>query len=144
VGARGGGAPGGAGAGRAADGGGADRVAFLGAVSDDELLDLYAGALAVVYAPFDEDYGYVTLEAFLSAKPVITATDSGGVLEFVEDGVNGCITDPSPEALAAAMAALDDNRSRTASLGEAGMARARQVTWDGVVERLVGEGARQA
>ena len=36
------------------------------------------------YAPFDEDYGYVTLEAFLARKPVITTTDAGGTLEFVE------------------------------------------------------------
>ena len=55
-----------------------DRVTFLGAVDDRTLLDLYAGALGVVYAPFDEDFGYVTLEAFLARKPVITATDAGG------------------------------------------------------------------
>ena len=55
-----------------------DRVRFLGAISDDELLALYAGALAVAYVPFDEDFGYVTLEAFLARKPVITASDSGG------------------------------------------------------------------
>ena len=38
---------------------------FAGSASGDELVELYAGALAVIYAPFDEDYGYVTLEAFL-------------------------------------------------------------------------------
>ena len=48
-------------------------------------------ALAVVYPPFDEDFGYVTLEAFLARKPVITATDSGGPNEFVVDGVNGFV-----------------------------------------------------
>jgi glycosyltransferase involved in cell wall biosynthesis len=46
-----------------------DRVVFAGAIGGDELINLYAGALAVVYAPFDEDYGYVTLESFLCAKP---------------------------------------------------------------------------
>ncbi len=40
--------------------------------------ELYKDALAVVYPPYDEDFGYVTLEAFLSRKPVVTCTDSGG------------------------------------------------------------------
>ena len=44
----------------------ADRITFLGNVGDDDLIGLYAGALAVVYPPFDEDFGYVTLEAFLA------------------------------------------------------------------------------
>ncbi|MCR4375268.1 MAG: glycosyltransferase family 4 protein, partial [Acidobacteria bacterium] len=50
----------------------ADRVDFLGAVDDETVLSLYAGALAVVFPPYDEDFGYITLEAFLSHKAVIT------------------------------------------------------------------------
>ncbi|MCH6547000.1 MAG: MotA/TolQ/ExbB proton channel family protein [Gemmatimonadetes bacterium] len=61
-----------------------DRVDLAGWVDDDTLIELYAGALGVVYAPYDEDYGYVTLEAFLAHRPVITAADSGEPLEFVE------------------------------------------------------------
>jgi glycosyltransferase involved in cell wall biosynthesis len=115
-----------------------DRVVFAGAIGGDELINLYAGALAVVYAPFDEDYGYVTLEAFLCAKPVITATDSGGTLEFVVNHQNGFVCAPEPAAIGAAIASLAADRTRTAQLGQAGLARARQVTWDGVVERLLG------
>jgi glycosyltransferase involved in cell wall biosynthesis len=115
----------------------ADRVQFLGAVPDDQLIALYADALAVVYPPYDEDYGYVTLEAFLSAKPVITASDSGGTREFVEDGVNGRVCDPEPAAFADAINALASDRAKAASLGEAGRTRARGVTWDGVVQTLI-------
>jgi glycosyltransferase involved in cell wall biosynthesis len=114
------------------------RVIFAGAVTGDALIDLYAGSLAVVYAPFDEDYGYVTLEAFLCAKPVITATDSGGTLEFVVDGQNGFVCAPEPAAIGAALARLAADRECAARLGQAGLARARQITWDGVVERLLG------
>ncbi len=114
------------------------RVQFLGARSEEELIDLYAGALGVVYAPFDEDYGYVTLESFLSAKPVITAPDSGGVLEFVEDGVNGFVCAPEPEDIARAINALAADRRKAASLGAAGRERALGITWDGVIEKLVG------
>ena len=115
----------------------ADRVSFLGAVDDEQLLELYADALAVVYPPFGEDFGYVTLEAFLARKPVITATDSGGPNEFVVDGVNGFSCEPAPEAFAAAINALHADRRRAQALGEAGETRARTITWDGVIERVV-------
>ena len=114
-----------------------DRVELTGAVTDDQLLELYAGALAVVYVPYDEDYGYVTLESFLARKPIVTATDSGGPLEFVVDGVNGLVCRPQPEALAGAINRLHANRPLAASLGEAGFDRARTVTWDGVIEKLL-------
>ncbi len=115
-----------------------DRVRFLGAVDDETLLQLYRDALAVAYVPFDEDFGYVTLEAFLARKPVITAPDSGGTLEFVVDGVNGAVTAPAPEPIAAAINAYAASRSRAASHGDAGYDRARTITWDGVIEKLVG------
>jgi glycosyltransferase involved in cell wall biosynthesis len=113
------------------------RVTFAGAAGRDELVRLYAGALGVVYAPFDEDYGYVTLEAFLSGKPVITCTDSGGTLEFVVDGENGFVCAPDAASIGKAIAALAADRERARRMGEAGAARARLVTWDGVVERLL-------
>ena len=115
-----------------------DRVSFLGAVSDDELVELYAGALGVVYVPYEEDYGYVTLESFLAHKPVITTHDSGGPLEFVEHDVNGLIGDPEPSALGDAVNRLAANRTVAASLGDAGYDRAKTVTWDGVIEKLLG------
>jgi glycosyltransferase involved in cell wall biosynthesis len=122
----------------AADAGVADRVQFVGTATGDELVALYAGALGVIYAPFDEDYGYVTLEAFLSAKPVVTATDSGGTLEFVVDGMNGFVCAPDPEAIGQAVATLASDRSLARRLGHAGQTRATQITWDGVVEQLLG------
>lgn len=122
----------------AADAGVADRIVFAGSPTADDLVQLYAGALAVIYAPFDEDYGYVTLEAFLSSKPVVTATDSGGTLEFVRDGENGCVCLPEPEAIGGAISRLAADRALVRQLGERGRARAAQVTWDGVVEQLVG------
>jgi glycosyltransferase involved in cell wall biosynthesis len=115
----------------------ADRVSFLGAVGDDRLIELYRDALAVVYPPFDEDFGYVTLEAFLARKPVITCRDSGGPNEFVVDGENGLVCEPSPASLAQAISALAADRRRAAAMGEAGCEIARRITWDGVVEQLV-------
>lgn len=118
--------------------GAAERVVFTGSASGDALVDLYAGALAVVYAPFDEDYGYVTLEAFLAAKPVVTAEDSGGPLEFVRDGENGLVCAPRPEAIGQALARLAADRALARQLGERGRRQALQITWEGVVEQLLG------
>lgn len=116
----------------------ANRVTFMGALWGDAVVDLYAGALAVLYAPFDEDYGYVTLEAFLAARPVITATDSGGPLEFVQDGINGFACDPQPVAIAAAINRLAADRAVAERLGRAGRHVATTITWDGVIEQLLG------
>jgi len=90
-----------------------------------------------VFVPFDEDYGYVTLEAFLARKPVITASDSGGPLEFVEDAVNGFVCAPAAEAVASAVNRLGADRILASRLGLAGFDRARSITWDGVIEKLV-------
>lgn len=116
----------------------AARVTFAGSVGGDDLVRLYADARAVVYAPFDEDFGYVTLEAFLSGKPVITAGDSGGTLEFVVDGENGFVCSPTADSLAAAMGRVAGDEELARRLGSAGQTRARAVTWDGVVEQLLG------
>jgi len=116
-----------------------DRVAFTGPIPDDQLVRLYAGALAVVFPPFDEDYGYITLEAFLAHKPVVTTTDAGGPLEFVEDDVNGFVVEPTPDAIGSAISRLYADRTRARSFGDAGYDRARAITWDGVVERLMAD-----
>ena len=60
-----------------------DRVRMEIAVPDERLYQLYEAALGVYYGPFDEDYGYVTIEGFAAERPVVTLTDSGGPLEFV-------------------------------------------------------------
>jgi glycosyltransferase involved in cell wall biosynthesis len=119
-----------------------DRVTFTGGIDEAALVDLYAGACAIVFPPYDEDYGYITLEAFLARKPVVTTSDAGGPLEFVDDGVTGLIAAPDADSLGAAMSRVAQDRSLARSLGDAGYERARAITWDGVVERLVEAGTR--
>jgi glycosyltransferase involved in cell wall biosynthesis len=119
----------------------ASRVRLLGHVSDDQMIELMAGCRAVLFTPFDEDYGYVTLEAFLAHKPVVTTSDAGGPLEFVRDGENGYVCAPMPEAVADAVARLAADAAQAGALGEHGFARARTITWEGVVERLMAAAA---
>ena len=118
---------------------GAD-VTFRGAVSDEELLDLYATCGAVLFTPADEDYGYIALEAFLSKKPVVTCADSGGPLEFVVDGETGRVTAPEGAAIGEAAASLLSDPASAARLGEAGYERVRGITWAAAVETLLAAG----
>jgi len=114
-----------------------DRVELVGFLSPDDLVALYAGCRAAYYAPLNEDYGYVTVEAFLSRKPVVTTTDAGGPLEFVSPGETGLLAEPTPEAIAEAIDslwALPESRLR--EMGEAGHARVRGIGWDHVIDRL--------
>ncbi len=114
------------------------KVEIAGRVPDEELHQLYLGALGVYYGPFDEDYGYVTLEGFAAHRPVVTLTDAGGPLEFVTDGETGLVTPPEPEAIAHAFDVLFSNRPKAKAMGEAGneMLRATVPGWPEVVARL--------
>jgi glycosyltransferase involved in cell wall biosynthesis len=113
------------------------RVQFTGRVGDDELADLYARCTALYYAPVDEDFGMGPYEAFLSGKPVITATDSGGPLEVVHDRATGLVVEPTAEAVAAASAYLVGHPDEARAWGHSGRAAAERVTWDACVDALL-------
>lgn len=118
-----------------------DRVQLIPRfITDAEKRDLMGGALGVAYLPLDEDsYGYVTAEAMLSSKPVITTADSGGVLELVEHGATGLVATADPEGLARAMDSLSRDRVAARDMGH----RARQrvidldLSWDNALRRLL-------
>jgi len=113
------------------------RVRFTGRIPDGELTDLYARCLAVYYAPVDEDYGMVPLEAFLSEKPVLTTIDAGGPLEVVTDGSTGLVVEPDAENVARALGWLHEHREEAATYGRAGKAVASEITWDRAIGRLL-------
>jgi len=113
------------------------KVELLGWIDDEELLDHYARCLAVFHAPYDEDYGFVTLEAFGAFKPVVTAADSGGVLEFVRDGVNGRICRAAEaKQIARAFDELFEDRQRAQAMGEKGKEAIADVSWNRVIDSL--------
>lgn len=116
-----------------------DRVEFAGFVSDEQLIDLYADCLAVWFAPVDEDYGYVTLEAFGAGKAVLTCADSGGPLEFVRDGENGFVLAPGDHAAAArCLERLAGDHELAGRLGRSGREAVRDISWERVIDRLLG------
>lgn len=114
-----------------------DRVELAGFVSAEQLLDLYARCRGALYAPVNEDYGYVTVEAFLSGKPVVTTNDAGGVLEFVRDGESGLVGEPTPQGLADAIDCLwSASEARLRDMGEDGRGRVAGISWDHVIDTL--------
>lgn len=115
------------------------RVEWLGEVNDEEKVRLFADSLGIVYPPLDEDYGYVTLEAMLASKSVITCSDSGGPLEFVIPDETGLVVKPTPAALATALDQLWINRDQAKLFGEAGRARYQRldITWANVIRSLL-------
>ena len=115
------------------------RVEWLGHVSDDDMRELYADCRAVLFPPLDEDYGYVTLEAMLSSKAVITCSDSGGPLEFVTHGETGLVAEPVAESLAVAMDRVMDEREFAEAAGLRGRERydAMNISWDNVIAKLL-------
>jgi glycosyltransferase involved in cell wall biosynthesis len=118
-----------------------DRVSIENRwISEEEKRDIIGRSLAVAYFPVDEDsYGYPSLEAAHSRKPVITTTDAGGVLEFVIHEHNGLICDPDPKAIAEALDRLYSNRELVKALGSraAETVDKLHINWDNVIDRLL-------
>ena len=112
------------------------QVRFLGAVAHEELPALYASADAFVLPSRFDSFGLVLLEAMACGTPVI-GTDVGGIPTVIEDGTTGFLVSRSPTALAARLAALEDATLRT-EMGRAARARAEELSWDSVAERVEG------
>lgn len=121
----------------AADLGVDGRVTFAGRAHDEEMPGYLARCRAVVFPPEQEDYGFVTVEAFASRKAVVTCGDSGGPAELVQDGVNGLVCDPSPESIGSALTKLLDDTSLAERLGAAAFAAGSALTWPETVKNLI-------
>ncbi|MFM9427934.1 glycosyltransferase involved in cell wall biosynthesis/SAM-dependent methyltransferase [Variovorax sp. GrIS 2.14] len=120
--------------------GGDTRIEFAGRVSDERLKELYASCLAVPFLPVREDYGYVTLEAFASSKPVITCSDSGEPAHFVEDGQTGFVCAPDIGSVRHALERMWNDRKLAARMGNAARQRTAGIQWPITAKRLLQAG----
>lgn len=116
---------------------GDDRIVFLGRISDQQLLDHYANALAVPFVPFREDFGLVTLEAFHSAKPVITCMDSGEPARLVEAHAAGMVCEPDPAAVGAAIDNVYSSPDLAKEMGRRGREATKDMSWELTASRLL-------
>jgi glycosyltransferase involved in cell wall biosynthesis len=115
----------------------ADRVEMIGHVEALRLVEHLARCRAVCFVPLDEDYGFVTVEAFAARKPVVTCRDSGGPAELVTHGVSGLVVDPEPGALAGAIARVMQDPAEAERFGTAGAEVVAGLTWDRAIPQLL-------
>lgn len=113
------------------------RIEFLGFVNDSDVPDLYANCLCVPYFPYDEDYGYITAEAMLHSKPVITTADSGGPTEFVVNGETGFVVDTDEEEIAKAIDALASDKENAARMGANAYEKVKDISWENTVKVIL-------
>jgi glycosyltransferase involved in cell wall biosynthesis len=113
------------------------RIDFVGRIDEADLLSYYARCRGVFFAPFMEDYGFVTMEAFRSKKPVLTCMDSGGPAEIVSVGRSGYVLLPEPFQVAQQLDVWAENKELAVRMGENGEADVRPVRWEACVEKLL-------
>lgn len=113
----------------------ADRVHFLGQVSDERLIALYRGCALFVLTPLTvgtqfEGFGLIYLEANACGKSVVGSMGCGAE-EAIANGETGfLVTAGDPTATAEAMARLLRDPELAARLGATGRERARLMSWD--------------
>jgi len=114
-----------------------DRVQLRGHVNESEIVKLYAECRAVFYAPYQEDFGLVTVEAFQCKKPILTAVDSGGPVELVQNNISGFVCEPEPQSIASSIEQLFDASGLAEKMGAAGYESCKEITWSKTIEKLL-------
>ncbi len=112
------------------------RLEIRSAVSDAEIVQLYQGARAFVFASHFEPFGLAVLEAMACGTPVV-AVGEGGPTETVIDGVTGRLVERDEEAFAGALSGILADPAAARAMGDAGRAHVvANWTWVAAGERL--------
>jgi glycogen(starch) synthase len=113
------------------------NVRFFGRADRPSVISLFQTCSFFVLPSRQEPLGIVNLEAMAAGKAVI-ASRTGGVVELVEDGVNGILVTPEdPGSLAKAITALIADPLLCAKLGYCGRSRATAFDWSRIAEQYV-------
>ncbi len=113
------------------------RIEFLGFLDEGRLQEYYADALAVLFVPFDEDYGFITIEAMMSKKAVITCADSGGPLEFVRNNENGFVVPSDPCLIAEKINYFIENKEAAIDMGKTAFETVKNLNWRSFTDDLL-------
>jgi glycosyltransferase involved in cell wall biosynthesis len=102
-----------------------ERVTFTGWLGADALArELAEASVVALPSVWPEPFGLVGIEAFTAGRPVV-ASSTGGIVDWLEDGVNGLAVEPGDaDALARALNELLADPERQRAMGAAGKAMA--------------------
>jgi glycosyltransferase involved in cell wall biosynthesis len=97
------------------------RVSFTGWLDSEQLArELAEASVVALPSVWPEPFGLVGIEALAAGRPVV-ASETGGIPDWLQHGVNGLAVKPGDAtALAAALEELLADPARQAALGEAG------------------------
>jgi glycosyltransferase involved in cell wall biosynthesis len=110
----------------------ADRVHFVGPVSDDHKWALYENAEMFVLPSYNENFGNVVAEAMAMACPVIVSPDVG-IAELVRNTGAGIVSRCEPAMLAEAVRSLQAQSARRKEMGACGYrAAVEHLSWDAI------------
>ncbi|MCS7123368.1 MAG: glycosyltransferase [Candidatus Aenigmarchaeota archaeon] len=90
-----------------------NNITYLGGVTEEKLIELYATCKAVIYISEKEHFGIIPIEANASGKPAIVSNE-GGLPETIIDGKTGIIINPPYEkSLMETILTFDENKFKT-------------------------------
>ncbi|MBI4786964.1 MAG: glycosyltransferase family 4 protein [Chloroflexi bacterium] len=113
-----------------------DRVHLLGFADRDKTIALFLGCEFFVLSSRIEPFGIVVLEA-MAARKAVLATKSGGVVDLVQNGINGMLVEPTVEALADGLCAMLAHPAATRAMGERAVETIQTRTWAAVTEQFI-------
>jgi uncharacterized protein (TIRG00374 family) len=121
-----------------------DAVLFLGAITEEELQDLYEGAAVYTYPAPEEDFGMGVIESMAKGVPVVAWNQAGPTVTVGPK--TGYLAEPlEVKDYTAGITKLLDDRFENQATGERAFAWARRFDWErhlDVLERTVLEVAR--
>lgn len=115
------------------------NVQFAGSVDSQNTHLYYSAADVLVNTSLSEGFPLTILEGMASGLPIV-APDVCGIPEIIQDGVNGILT-PSGDfrATAAAVNHILCDSARAASMSDCNRRKAREYSWEKVVDQLYGK-----
>ena len=116
---------------------GIPNAVFTGALCGEELSAVYASSDVFVFPSGTETFGNVALEAMASGLPLI-CVDSGGVTDFAKHRQTAYVAKcRNHKSLARGMQQLLLDGELRGQLADAGLASARQRTWNCIFDALI-------
>lgn len=113
-----------------------ERVVLLGFTDRAKSIALFWGCEFFVLSSRLEPFGIVVAEAMAAHKAVL-ATRSGGVIDLMQNGVNGLLTEPTIDGLANGMRRLLAHPDETRAMGERAAQSIQRHTWAAVTDEFL-------